>query len=134
MADLNCTRQGSWDPFCQRVQGELISRLGVENGVIWVSRHDGKNTSIGVELTGNSDDDEPDVSPHDDLAGSQIQLTNMGQVTKQVQSIVDVLLEDCDVPFGGIQFVVKRGLLKKVVFSYSKLPDESTASFFLVNV
>jgi hypothetical protein len=129
MMDLNCPDRASWDPFCQRVQRELVEHLGLENAVISVDRHHGKNTNVDVNLWRHSDDKPAANIDSHQPAGQQIQLT-MDQLTRQVESIVDVLLEDCDVCFGDITFHVKRRLLEKIEFKYSKRPQESTACFF----
>jgi hypothetical protein len=129
MSDVKCPDRASWDPFCQRVQEELVDHLGLENAVISVNRHHGMNTNIDVNLTEHSGDKPASHTDYHALVGDQIQLT-MNQLTRQVKSIVDMLLEDCDVCFGEISFHVKRRILEKIEFSYSKRPHESTACFF----
>lgn len=129
MSDLSCPDRAGWDPFFQRVQRELVERLGLENAVISVDRHHGRNKNVNVNLWRHTEEKPAANVNHHQSAGQQRQLT-MDQLTREVESIVDVLLADCDVCFGDITFHIKRCLLEEVEFNYSKRPQESTACFF----
>lgn len=133
MPDLKCPQWASWDPFFQRVQEELVDHLGLENAVISIIRHHGKNTNVDVNLSRHSQKSPRKVTDHHHLPGHQIQLT-MDQLTRQVEAIVEDLLEDCDVCFGDVTFHIKSRLLEEVEFSYSRKPHESTECFFIINI
>ncbi len=133
MTALKSLEKEHWDPFCQRVQTELIDPLGLDDAVVKMDRHQGMNKNVRVEVSRGSDEKSSSDLPHHDRVAQQIQLT-LDELTKEVESIVDVLLQDCDVNFGKIKIEVKGGVLEAMVFSYSTRPQESTASFFLVKV
>lgn len=113
-----------WDPFYRLVQESLIEPLGLENVEISVPRHQGTNGIVDVRLSPKKD-----VDGHHVHHLSQKQLTPT-QLTGEIQSILDDLLQDCVVQFGSVEFFVDHGVLKKTVFAFSNRPEESSQPYF----
>ena len=95
--------------------------------MITVDRHQGTNGKVNVTLSSTS----PEKLREGDF-GSRKQLT-IDELTAEIQSLLEDLLDDCAVSFGDIRFIVHQGRLKETIFSFSTRPNESTAGFFRVN-
>jgi hypothetical protein len=98
-----------------------------------VDRHSGANSKFGVTLSPAPVESGAKSQGHHDLVITRKQLT-VNQLTEEIQNILDELLEACAVQFGDITFFVKKGFLRKTVFSFAMRPHEPSTIFFTVTI
>lgn len=127
MAVQNSPHLEMWDPFFRLVQESLVEPLGLENVEISVPRHQGTNGLVGLRLPPHKGQKTESLDHGENLSRKQLTLN---QLTVEIQSILDELLQDCRVDFGSVEFFVDKGVLRKTVFAFANRPEESSQSYF----
>jgi len=136
MPDKNRPLLENWHHFSQSVQKKLIDPFRLQEGAISVVRHESQNKTVKVEVKLSSDHyDAENSSQTAILAPGAISPEPLSQnpLNESIRWVLDDLLKNCLVDYGGITFIVNRGRLKETEFLYSNRPDEPTDRHFGTN-